>query len=77
MTRAREEEEEPAPVPELEPEVWCEVGDQYVPTSTMWSNFADCQECVDEGKYVEYMLECYPQEEIDEFLKEVYDANNK
>ena len=43
----------------------------------MWPDFADCQECVSEETYVEYMLECYPQEEIDEFLKEVHDANKK
>ena len=58
------------PEPEPEPEVWCEVGEHYVPTSMMWPQFGDCQECVDEEKYVEYMLECYPQEEIDGFLKD-------
>ena len=67
------EEPEPEPVPEPVPEVWCEVGEHYVPTSTMWPDFADCQECVDEETYVEYMLEDgYPQEEIDEILKEAY-----
>ena len=67
------EEPEPEPVPEPVPEVWCEVGEHYVPTSTMWPDFADCQECFDEETYVEYMLEDgYPQEEIDEILKEAY-----
>ena len=56
-------------------EDWCEVGDHYVTSSMMWPDFADCQECVDEEKYLEYMLEaCYSQEEIDAILKEVYDA---
>ena len=44
----------------------------------MWPDFGDCQECVSERKYAEYMLEYgRTQEEVDEYLKEVYDANKK
>jgi hypothetical protein len=44
----------------------------------MWPEFADCQECVDEEEYVEYMLELdHTQKDIDGFLKKVHDAKQE
>ena len=34
---------------------WCEVGEHWVDPEDMWADFADCQGCVSEKEYLEYM----------------------